>query len=245
MPPVLQPMDSFGDHLVSCKHNKLTQRHHGVRDALATVLRSFGVPCNTEVPLPSRPERPGDIALPSFDPRGPLMVDLCAIHPLAPSRDYSPATVSSTLKEKESAKRAKYHDLCAQDSYFFSPIAFHLWGGLGPSGSALLKRIIRQVVGDAQGWAKIHRTNLVRQRISVALLQAVAEQLLPGASTAPSFSLPPGLLLPPPPPSPSVSAPSAMDLDDPNPVPGAPIPPTASPDLAPLAEILPFRPLVP
>jgi hypothetical protein len=28
-------MDSFGDHLVSCKHNKLTERHHDVRRALA------------------------------------------------------------------------------------------------------------------------------------------------------------------------------------------------------------------
>jgi hypothetical protein len=236
-------MDSFGDHLVSCKYNQLTQRHHGVRDALATVLRSFGVPCNTEVALPSRPERPGDISLPTFDPRGPLMIDLCAVHPLAPSKDYSPALVVSALKEKESAKRAKYHDLCARDSYFFSPLAFHLWGGLGPTGSALLKRLIRQIVGDSQGWTKIHRTNLVRQRISVALLHAVAEQLLPGTTTTPSFTLPPGLLLHPPTPSPT--GPLAMDLDDPRVPPSVPmavppalLPPALLTNHTPLAGVL-------
>ena len=194
------PMDTFGDHLVSCKHNKLTQRHHGVRDALAQVLQSFGVTCRTEVSLPHREDRPGDVGLPDFDPRGPLLVDLCAIHPLAPSRTLDPATILACLSAKENSKREKYADLCTQDGYFFSPLAFHLWGGLGPCGASLLKRIIRQVVGDAQGWTRIFRSALVRNRISTALMRGVAEQLLPGLSVAPSFLLPAGFLQPPPPP---------------------------------------------
>jgi hypothetical protein len=193
------PMDPFGDHLVSCPSNHLTERHHGVRDALTEVLRSLGVPCMKEVSLPSRPERPGDVALPDFDPRGPLLVDLCAIHPLAPSRDYHPDTIIQSLADKEKQKIDKYSALCARDAYFFSPLSFHLWGGLGPAGSSLLKRIIRQVVGDAPGWTKIHRTMLIRQRISFALLSAVAEQLHPPPSVGPRFTLPPGLLVPPPP----------------------------------------------
>ena len=60
------------------------------QDALANNLRTAGIPCQIEVPLPSRFERPGDIGLPSFDPRGPLLVDLCGIHPLAPSRPRDP-----------------------------------------------------------------------------------------------------------------------------------------------------------
>ena len=115
------PMDPFGDHLVSCKSNHLTERHHGVRDALTEVLRSMGVPCQKEVTLPSRPERPGDVSLTDFDPRGPILIDLCAIHPLAPSRDYHPDTVLTSLADKEKQKTNKYHALCARDAYFFSP----------------------------------------------------------------------------------------------------------------------------
>ena len=97
----------------------------------------------TKSTKPFRPERPGDLALPSFDPRGPILLDPCAIHPLAPSRDLTPAQASSALKAKEASKRSKYHDLCAREAYFFSPMVFHLWGGLGLASGALIKRIIR------------------------------------------------------------------------------------------------------
>jgi hypothetical protein len=80
------------------------------------------------------------------------------------------------------------------------------------------------VVGDAPGWTKIHRTMLIRQRISFALLSAVAEQLLPGLSVVPRFTLPPGLLapppllpLPPPPPPPPPPRPPHTSLQPPPP----------------------------
>ena len=55
-----------------------------------------------------------------------------------------------------------------------------------------------------------------------ALLNAVAEQLLPGTAVVPGHNLPPGLLLPPAPPTTS-SVPPAMDIDDsPPPHPSSP-----------------------
>ena len=39
-------LDPYGDHLVSCRFNKLTERHNDVRKALAMVLQSLGISCN-------------------------------------------------------------------------------------------------------------------------------------------------------------------------------------------------------
>ena len=149
------------------------------------------------------------------------------------------------MKTKETGKRSKYHDLCARDAYFFAPLAFHLWGGLGPSSAALLKRIIRQVVGDAEGWAKIHRSTLIRHRLSVALLRAVADQLLPGLSIVPSFNLPPGLLHSPP----NTTQARSMEVDTtPPPLSNAQVdqggPAATQPDSIPIASTLPSLPVI-
>ena len=121
-----EPMDPFGDHLASCTRNHLTNRHHEIRNAIAHTLKSHGVSCLTEVQLPGRLDRPGDIALPTFDSRGPLMVDLCAIHPLAPHHPRNVATVTETLQNKEEAKENKYMLLCRNAGYLFCPLGFHL-----------------------------------------------------------------------------------------------------------------------
>ena len=73
-------------------------------------------------------------------------------------------------------------------------MGFHLWGGLGPLGSALMNRLVRQVVGDAQGWIRTHRAASVWVRFSVTLMIFVARQLMPANSVVPRFHLPPGLL---------------------------------------------------
>ena len=67
-----EAMDVYGDHLVTCKHNRPTQRHTVVRNAIAKVLRSNGIACRTEVQIGGN-ERPADLALDSFDPKGPLL----------------------------------------------------------------------------------------------------------------------------------------------------------------------------
>ena len=81
-----QALDSFGDHLVSCTKNNLTQRHHSVCRALQEVLAKFGVACRREVPLASRLQRPGDLAIDNLGER-PILVDLTCHHPLAPGLD--------------------------------------------------------------------------------------------------------------------------------------------------------------
>ena len=136
-------MDHFGDHLVSCRFNSLTERHHGVRKALAICLQGVGIACVAEDKLPGSNERPGDISFPFLDARGKLMVDLVACHPLALSRGRSSSECLSSLAQAESDKLTKYEDECTKAGILFSPLGFHLWGGLGPLGSALMNRLVR------------------------------------------------------------------------------------------------------
>ena len=57
-------------------------------------------------------------------------------------------------------------------------------------GSALLHRPVKQVVGDAQGWAQRHKATVVWQAISVAVMRFVAQQLLPMTAVVTTSELP-------------------------------------------------------
>lgn len=184
-------MDSFGDHLVTCKYNRPTQRHNAVRNAVAFVLRGHGVACRMEQQIGGK-ERPADIALDHFDPKGPLAIDLCIHHPLQPSAVRDPSTVLRSLANKEQRKVQKYAVLCESAGWQFSPLGFHPWGGMGPLGSALLNRLAKQVVGDCRGWLRMQKVAAFWHSISFALMRFVAQQLLPMLSVTPQTPLPRG-----------------------------------------------------
>ena len=147
--------------------------------------------------LPDSFERPGDLALPFLDARGQLLVDLSACHPLAPGRAREPAACLFAVADRELHKLTKYEAKSQAAGYLFSPLGFNLWGAFGPLGHALLKRMIRHLVGDSQGWIRSHRSALVWNRVSCTLMRFVAKQLTPALDVAPVFHLPPGLFLDP------------------------------------------------
>ena len=89
-------MDVYGDHLVSCKLNQPTQRHHAVRDALAQVLRDNGLSCRIEVAIGGK-QRPADAFIDGVDVRGPIAVDLLVNNPLCPSHQQDQGTVKTSL----------------------------------------------------------------------------------------------------------------------------------------------------
>ena len=114
------------------------------------VLQSLGISCNSQEALPSSFERPGDLALPFLDARGKLLIDLSACHPLAPGRIRDQSCLSA-VADRELHKLTKYESKCQAAGYLFSPLGFNLWGGFGPLGAALLRRIVRHLVGDSKG----------------------------------------------------------------------------------------------
>jgi hypothetical protein len=188
-----QTLDVFGDHLVACHRNLLTQRHNGVRDALQGVLQRFGVACRREVPLACRLQRPGDLAIDHLGPK-PILVDLTGIHPLAPGRVWSVDGCRRALVDAEEEKLNKYAVNCAAEGYSFEPLAFHCWSGLGPISGSLVNRLVKQLVGDSQGWRKTMVSAAVRHSISATLMGFVAKQLTPALTVRPRWTIPDALL---------------------------------------------------
>ena len=184
-----QTMDVYGDHLVSCKFNQPTQRHHAVRDALAQVLRDNGLACRIEVAIGGK-RRPADVAIEGVDVRGPIAVDLLVHDPLGPSHPRDVATIKDSLAAGELQKVHGEEALCHSNGYLFSPMGWHPWGGVGPKGAAMLRRLGKIIAGDSQGWARTRKLQAFHQKMSFALMQFVARQLQPAQEASPNFSLP-------------------------------------------------------
>ena len=182
-------MDVYGDHLVSCKFNQPTQRHHAVRDALAQVLRDNGLSCRIEVAIGGK-RRPADVAIEGVDVRGPIAVDLLVHDPLGPSQPRDAGTIKDSLAAGELQKVRGEEALCHSNGYLFSPMGWHPWGGTGPKGTALLRRLGKLIAGDSQGWARTRKLQGFRQKLSFALMQFVARQLQPAHQVLPNLSLP-------------------------------------------------------
>ena len=141
--------------MVSCNLNQLQQRHNALRDALTEGLKSHGIQANREVAIGGA-RRPADIALPNFDSRGPLAVDLVVHHPLGLSQNWAAEPVRTSLRTAEENKLRESEDLCHGNGWLFSPMGWHPWAGVGPYGAALRARREKEIAGDLQGWPRRH-----------------------------------------------------------------------------------------
>lgn len=169
-------MDSYGDHLVSCKFNQPIQRHNALCDALADALKENKIACNKEVAIGGS-RRPADLALPTLDSRGPTAIDLVVYHPLSMGSARSVLTVRRSVRDAELAKIRDSEELCHGNGWLFSPMGWHPWGGVGPHGSAMIGRLEKVIAGDLQGWPKRNAIGAFRKRLTFALMAFVAKQL--------------------------------------------------------------------
>jgi hypothetical protein len=140
------------------------------------VLRENGVHSQTEVAIGGK-KRPADVAFPGVDPAGPLAVDLVVFHPLQKSLTWEEETSVKSMAAMEGKKVTKNQPICEAAGWLFSPLSFHPWAGLGPLGSGLLNRLVKQVVGDKQGWERQHLASDIWQRLSATLMSHMGEQL--------------------------------------------------------------------
>jgi hypothetical protein len=138
-------------------------------------------------------QRPGDLAIDHLGPK-PILVDLTGIHPLAPGRSWSVENCRKALVDAEEEKLNKYAVNCAAEGYSFEPLAFHCWGGLGPTSSSLMNRLVKQLVGDSQGWRKVMVGAAIRHSISTTLMSFVAKQLTPALAVRPRWTIPEALM---------------------------------------------------
>ena len=66
----------------------------------------------------------------------------------------------------------------ARAGWVFTPAAFHAWSGQGPMCKAFMEKLVRRAVGDLSGKARSAKIAGFWQRIGLAVMKGVAEQLL-------------------------------------------------------------------
>mgnify|MGYP007086251061 FL=1 len=99
-------------------------------------------------------------------------------------------TVKASLEEAERAKIVDESPLCHSNGYLFCPMGWHPWGGLGPNGAALQRRLEKLVAGDAQGWARSRKLQAFRQPVQFALMQCIGQQLGPALEARSNHRIP-------------------------------------------------------
>jgi hypothetical protein len=135
-------------------------------------------------------QRPADVALLDLDPRGPMAVDIVVHQPLGLSGIRDPTLMKKALADEEDEKARKEALLCHSNGWLFAGMAWHPWGGVGPQGAALLRRIEKALVGELQGRKRSVKISHFRQALSFALMKEVGQQLVEIREAEPTVELP-------------------------------------------------------
>ena len=161
-------VDPLGCHLLSCRFDPGRHpRHTSLNDIIHRALSKAGVPAVLEPPGLDRGDgkRLDGISLVPFKNGISLCWDCTCTNTFAESHlNDSALTTGYAATRAESAKRAKYPDLCRR--FNFQPIAFETTGVIGPSSALFIKELgarIRLVSGDAR------ETYWLKQRLGLAI----------------------------------------------------------------------------
>ena len=188
-----QPLDVYGDHLVSCRLGGAWDRHNKVGSTIASIATSAGLNVQREVQIHGK-QRPADLLLTNFVNGQDVAVDLTVIHSVLPSRPWEPHKLA--VDQAEATKTAKYQECCTTAGVHFFPLGMDAFGAFGTQGSDLLGKLFhkyagRVAVGDEQRFPGQFQRECW-QRVSVALRRGVAAQLCRaltqlGGTVAPPF----------------------------------------------------------
>ena len=106
-----------------------------------------------------------------------MAIHLTISHPLQPSQQRNPEEVKKHLVQREERTCNKYLASTARAGWVFTHAAFHAWSGQGPMCAAFLEKVSRRAVGDLHGKARGAKIDAFCQRIGLAVMKGVAEQL--------------------------------------------------------------------
>ena len=177
-----QPMDSMGDHALSCHSSGLYRRHNRIRDSLFHLAKEAGWAPQLEVALPSLQERPADILCQATFGK-PLALDVTISHPLRLSATLAArGEVAASAEAAEQRKRQLSQEACTQAGWGFRPVAFETTGGLGSGASHTIRQLCRYLSmrrGAAAGDVAIS----ISRMLSLALAKGKGEML---AASTPS-----------------------------------------------------------
>jgi hypothetical protein len=184
-------LDAYGDHLLCCKHNNFAKRHNAVQTTLIDSLQMARVPHQREAALAlhntglslQQQLSPADILLFSWQHSRDLALDVTISHPAQRTEQpFNNEKARTFLTRKEKDKHTKYDDPCKKQGWCFSPFAMDTWGDTGPQAYPLLHRIVQKCTNHIpprnRGVSQIE----MRQRISIALMRQVWNQLAPSST---------------------------------------------------------------
>jgi hypothetical protein len=173
-----QPLDIYGDHLVSCRHSGAWKRHNFLRTTLAAIATSAGLNVSTEVQVQGK-ERPADLLISNWESGRGVAVDLTVVHGLNQSEVWD--LKSPAVEKAEAAKVLKYQVLCETGNLDFVPLGLDTFGAIGTQGQQFLGKLFSKYAkrfateGEQRFPGQFQRE--CWERVSVALRKAVAQQL--------------------------------------------------------------------
>ena len=171
------PMDTNGDHALSCAASGLYRRHNRIRDVMWSLCKTAGWNPESEIALPGNLQRPADILLRTAEVK-PVALDVTVSHPLcnsAPSAAHE--NVAASSEQAEANERHLYQEVCYRAGWKFRPIAMETTGALGPSAQSFVRHLSRTLcmktgTTPADTMQSMHRT------LNLALAKGCAEMLV-------------------------------------------------------------------
>ena len=152
MPKCSLPLDSKGDHALSCKHGHgIVTRHNAVTDQFADVCSRARLAPQREKSLGNRGPggaltRPGDIYLPSLFLGNPIVLDFAVTHAQQLKytdkvRNASWVAAGSFAEHYSSMEKGKQRREAVEAGCDFTAMVVESYGAWSPSASAVLRKV--------------------------------------------------------------------------------------------------------
>ena len=171
------PLDSFGDHALSCASCGLYSRHNRLRDALAEEFIAAGLAIRVEAQLPGDSSRPADILVLSSSDIIPMAVDVSVVHPLHLSSASAEDTPGAAAAARELGKLATSAQACKDEGWSFSPACAETTGAWGPSGQRCVRGLIRKL-SMKNGEPLADTAAAVWRRLATSVAKGTSQMLL-------------------------------------------------------------------
>ena len=173
-----RPVDVFGDHAVVCKRSGLWNRHLGVQTFLCQMLTEARVPHEREVAItPGSQDRPADILLHRWHNGRDLAVDLTVVHSMPAGGGREPGAAGRVFAGVEARKNRRYAAACEAQRIDFKPLVLDTFGGIHGVGRDVWAALAGRCVAGCAHQQRSAELGRARQRLSVRLMESVAQQL--------------------------------------------------------------------
>jgi hypothetical protein len=163
-------------HAMSCRdemHSSVTDRHDGVKHAVARLARSVGAKVVIEPRKKERRDRKENKKRPDIVvelPGRKWWTDETILHPYNPTNvSVSAENPQKLLKSAEQEKHIKYDEEASYAGATFVPIALESTGGFGTEALLFIKELIKESKKQHMVWHDKEYVNMVYRNIAIAL----------------------------------------------------------------------------